>query len=237
MKEFEKYRKGAMSEKELDDFSSKLISAKLDRDLKNHWAQQLSKTHGIERGSNGPKVMNWKRFYPWTLGIAASLLLVALLLPGLWKNQSGDPIALADFYLDLENFSDPSVRGGDTPGDQLRVDARNAFNKGDFKEAISAREKIIASNMAEIQDYFFLGLSYLYNGQAANSLPLFEKTLELAPENEARFAEEATWFVALAHLKTGKVEAGKNALLKILPDDWRYAEAQELLQQLQTKEF
>ncbi len=233
MKDLEKYRKGSMTEEELDHFSGKLIAAKLDQDLKNKWAHQLAGTHGVERGPQGLKRSVWRKFYPWTLGVAASLLLLALVLPGLWKSQKGDPVALADFYLDRENFSDPSVRGGDSPDDQLRVQARNAFNQGQFKEAITFRKKVIASNNADIQDYFFLALSYLNDGQAAKSIPVFEKTLELAPENEARFAQEAAWFIALAHLKTGNPEAGKNALLHIKTNDWRYPEAQTLLRQLE----
>ena len=97
----------------------------------------------------------------------------------------------------------------------------------------STRLELINRTPGDISDEFFLALAYLNNDQATNSIPLFQKTLETAPANDNKFAEESAWFISLAYLKTGNLQAARDALLKIKEDEWRYAESRELLDKLE----
>ncbi|MCB0610753.1 MAG: hypothetical protein H6562_08590 [Lewinellaceae bacterium] len=234
MKDIQKYREGSMSDEELERFTGKMVNLKLDNDLKNKWAGQLAQEHDLVRKPGAGGVFPLKGRLLWGLvSIAASILLITLFLPDLLRPEPRSARELASIYLEKDHLTDPTVRGGDAARDELRSRAQEAFNKGDYKTAIDLRLELINRTPGDISDEFFLALAYLNNDQATNSIPLFQKTLETAPANDNKFAEESAWFISLAYLKTGNLQAARDALLKIKEDEWRYAESRELLDKLE----
>ncbi|HMQ59710.1 MAG TPA: hypothetical protein PKE06_03525 [Flavilitoribacter sp.] len=223
-----------MSDEELERFTGKMVNLKLDNDLKNKWGGQLAEEHTVVREPGNKGFFSLRnKLLLGVVSIAAGILLMILFLPGILSPEPGTMQELAGIYLEKDQLTDPTVRGGNGTQDELRSRAQEAFNKGDFKTAIDLRLQLIQQAPGDISDQFFLALAYLHNEQAANSVPFFKKTLEMAPTNDNRFAEESAWYISLAYLKTGNREAARDALRSIREGDWRYKEAVELLGKLE----
>lgn len=163
------------------------------------------------------------------LKIAASL---ALLVATSWfiYQWSATP-NLDDVYAtNYEKFPNTvyTITRSDTLDNSLERKAFEAYEGDDMKAAITYFEELLAiSNLDYIP--FFLGQSYLKDGQIDQALQQFETIIK----NETDFKSEALWYSALANFKKGDKRTGAKQLqLLIANGNYKKSQAQELIKAL-----
>ena len=167
---------------------------------------------------------------PWNfLKIAASF---AVLLAVSWfiYQWTATPVLDELYASNYEKFPNTvyTITRSDTLDNSPERKAFEAYEGDDMKAAIAYFEELLeVSNLDYIP--FFLGQSYLKDGQTAQALQQFATIIK----NDTDFKSEALWYSALAYLKKGdKSMANKQLQLLILEGNYKKAQAQELLESL-----
>jgi tetratricopeptide (TPR) repeat protein len=92
----------------------------------------------------------------------------------------------------------------------------NSYEKGEFKEAIAGYESVITSTEIKVRGqeekekrtvfyaYYYRAQSYLAIDSAPKAIPDLNKAVKNTPDSHWKF--KVQWYLALALLKTGKVE-------------------------------
>ncbi|MCC6462806.1 MAG: hypothetical protein IT260_20230 [Saprospiraceae bacterium] len=199
-----------MSEKESDQFLNDLIRQKMDRDTKADWAQKLEDQYQISRSDTPLVAQRSTVAYRW-MGIAATLVLLVM---AVWMYRSQDGFQarqLADSFIREEQLPYAGFRKGADAVLEKRMRAVDAYQRKDFNTAIDTWQQLQAQPEFSPDDQFFLGMCYLYNGQAAQALSAFGKHEKMDnPGN--RFVQERQFFSALALIKTGDPNTARSVL-------------------------
>lgn len=222
-----KYKDGSLSKEELEAFTNKFMRAKYDDDRRTRWQRLLGEEHNFMREHAQQAGSTSKRIYLWIGSAAAVGLLIFLWLfaPGISPDSYEQ---LADNYLTEEFYENREDSRGEQDVEQINLQAIFAYNQKDFQTAIERYETIVGRGQANDQHHFFLGLSYLYLDRYDQAILNLRKVPEL--DARSKFIKEHRWFLSLAYLKNKQVEEGKAVLLTIQPGDWKYGEAQVLLE-------
>lgn len=230
MKNLTKYLKGELSEKELDDFTKKLVQAKFDKEKKEQWSRLLEEEHGIKRKADKPKVTP---FSPRFLKAAAAIALIIVALffyPRLVKPSLEQ---LADNYLKYEKFEGRSTRKGADEISLLRMQAMTAYDASKYQEAIGIYNKILELEKNSLDDRFYLALNALYLKKYENAIHYFLEARTMGADGNDRFREEINWFLSLTYLKSGAPEKAKIELAKISVNEWNFEKAQQMLEKME----
>lgn len=202
------YLKGQMSETANDTFTKEIVKDYFDKEnYQKKWGKILAEKHNITatEGSdtkstsdtNKGRRINLTRIIAISISIAASVLVIAyVFFPTAQTNEM-----LAIDAILSEQYNKPVTRGtnaGTSAIDVKRNLAYENYGQRDYANTIPALKEIIDSNEGTEEDHFYLGLSYYYNKQAANSVDHFKYILSL--ENAER-KDAASWFLALAHIE------------------------------------
>ena len=234
MENINKYKQGQFSVEELESFTYDFMRAKYDEDRKDRWQGILANTYGMKREGNPERqVLPFRKIMPW-IGAAAAAILIGLFLVPFDQTITEQTYAqMVDQFLQEDFLDNQSIIKGDQDASQLNIEAILAYNQQDFTTAINKYQAFIATGNASNEQYFFLGMSYLYNEQYADaSLSLQEVT---SNDPSQKFLSEAQWFVALAYLKNEQLTEARSTLLSIETTDWNYEKAQRLLSVLDWK--
>ena len=93
------------------------------------------------------------------------------------------------------------------------------FNTKNYKGAIDLLGSIDIPIEHEEQLLYLKGISLLSIDQTSNA----RSTLNELIRKNSNFKDDASWYIALSHLKDGDIEASRT-ILKNLPPDYIYAE-------------
>jgi tetratricopeptide (TPR) repeat protein len=186
---------------------------------------------------------------PLWAAAAAALVLVALL--AVWWTSRGPersgPVADApsrdvpapaptptpseEALLELAQVAPPAyeetvLRGGE---DTLRQ-AMRLYREGRYGDAIRGLEAAMARNPQADHVIFFLGASYLLDGQTG---PAIDALRIVAERPESPFSEEARFYLAKALIRDRRLEDAKAELEKLASSDGAWAtDARDLLERL-----
>ncbi len=173
----------------------------------------------------------WYSSGPRTWAVAAAVLVLGVVSIVLWANlkYSNGNLSKQFFKEAYPNFS--GVRSKDSiiaPFDQAKI----AFEKGDFQSAINSANNITNDKNDFAAAQFLIGCAWLELGDGKKAVVAFQNVVPT--ENE--YSNRAAYFIALAHLKSGNLEATKSQLLQIIsnPKQPYQEESQILLNQLNT---
>lgn len=120
----------------------------------------------------------------WRLGIAASVLLVAIVL---WLNRD-----TADINSSF-GFQDPGIPVVMSETENYPLyDALTYFGEGDYDTAISKLESLNDRTSDTVR--YYLGASYYYNDENEKALPFLQ---EIADEQSSVFSERAEWLLIM----------------------------------------
>lgn len=228
MIDLNKYKTDSISKEELEEFTDAFMRAKYDDDRKNRWQRMLAGQHNFKRDVPGLQAKPFgRRVFLWAASAAAVGLLIFILMFGPDASVANYE-QLADNYLTEEFYENREDSRGEQDIEQVNLKAVFAYNQKDFETAIAHYETIVSSGQANERHHFFLGLSYLYTERPDAAIVSLLKVPEL--NADSKFIKEQRWFLALAYLKNKQVDQGKDVLLSILPSDWKYQEAQQLLE-------
>ncbi len=232
---FENYLSNELSAEEKTNFEkqlaedSELASAfEIFKDLNLHLGNKFGKSRRIKSFQKNlksiskehfktkkPKVVAFK---PWQYAIAAS---VAILV-GLFVFQNINP--------SFDDYNNPEmatfIERGDV-NENLKL-AQDAFNKKEYKVAITYFEAILKENKSPEIQYFY-AVSLLETDQFQKA----EINLSDLRYGNSIYKNKATWYLALSKLKQKDYKSCKNILLTI-PDDFEdYDQVQQLLNELE----
>lgn len=222
------YKDGKASKEELEEFTNAFMRAKHDYDRKNRWQSMLQLQHDFRRDKIDTEVKPIRRsILMWAASAAA--VVIAFVLWMLAPDTTAVTYEqLADNYLAEEFYENQEDSRGEQDVEQLNLQAIFAYNQKDFETAIGLYENIVQSGQANDRHYFFLGLSYLYLDRYDEAITNLQQVP--AVNSDSKFIKEYRWFLALAYLKNKQVPEGRTLLISIQPNDWKYREAQLLLE-------
>ncbi len=226
--ELKKYKNNTLSASDTEGVEKKMLDALGDREQRQKWNALLA-AEGIERSnakaSEKPSGARTVSMWRYAVGLAASILLVAVV----WQTMGTSRLSssqLADNFIKNEHFESPSVRMGSSDDIKNWADAKNAYRDGNFEKAAQDIEAIPNPNT---EQKFYLGLSYLYQKQAAfdKAAPYFKAVMD----EKGNFKDEARWFYAISLIKMDKKAEAKAILEEILRGGaWKSKEAKELIE-------
>ncbi|MEL6657033.1 MAG: hypothetical protein AAFR36_11335 [Bacteroidota bacterium] len=223
-----KYLDGDMEKDKMERLTTDLVYQQLDPVKKENWREVLRKEHGVERSKKASaRLLSMPRL----IAIAASVaLLITFVL--IFNNKIATPAhqELAQEYITkLPIAGDQSVIRSAEEEDELRLQANEAYVRGDYDTAIQDWESLIASGTATQYDRFYLGASYLRN-EPGNP----QKAVELLTQVEAaELQQEVNWVLSLAYLQLDDIASARPILERIVTEDaFMAAAAAQLLASL-----
>jgi len=164
---------------------------------------------------------NMKRF----IMTAASVVLIAAISFFTLSNNSAP--SMEDLYeanFDTYYNINGQVRGEAQEGNSLTMQAFNAYDRGNFDlAALSFAELVKTDKSAE--NYLYMGLSNL----EANNTEEAIKNLNATINNFDQFTAQASWYLAMAHLKNQDEHAAVSSLVGLTLEDSKYKEQAEAI--------
>lgn len=187
----------------------------------------------------------------WRLAVAAVLTAVALIAVWRATGRAPRPVAppsspatpAADRWRDLvvekapyvEDDADRIVwRGGGKPPERPAKGtfawAMEPYVAGDAREAAARLERRVSAHPNEDRSRFYLGVARLLAGEVAASV----EPLRAVAGARGALAGDASWYLALAHLKSGSEDLARPILLRLASEDGeRGRRARGLLEKLE----
>jgi len=157
-------------------------------------------------------VQKGPRLPRYLIGIAATLLLLAVLIPVILLN--GPAATLPPGQLFAENFSLPTLSEARSTDDQTGVIApwREAYMAGDYQKAVAELKKLLAREdySYKSEAHLYLGLSHLALNEPEPALAAFD---QVSPGSF--YIDEASWYRALTYLKLEETEKARILLTEI----------------------
>jgi len=230
MKQLDQFKNGELSEKELDVLAGKIIRAKFRKEKKNKWTQQLENEHGVIRSEKKIVIQDKYFIGKYIIGIAASIIFIIAAFFIIQGNSSLNSVEIADKYLKENKFPNAMAIKGKNDVSSLELKMEEAYNKDNFLEAIKFGKQLVELDSTHSNNYFFLGLSYLYKEDLQNA----EKyLLEFKQKKKRQFDQESRWFLALTYIKKKDFDKARTELEYIVAHkEWKFKLAKELLEGL-----
>jgi hypothetical protein len=228
MKKLKEYLSGQMNEEQLSDFTEVLVQHKFDQEKRKAWSHILKEQHGLERsGSSSSK----RKKLPLAkiIGIAASFALLIGLSYIIMTPATPEYQRLSQEYIQtLPIMGDPSVIRKDAIDEEvLRLKANEAFVDENFEAAVKSWEALVDNDMANTNDYFYLGISHLRKAKADPAACI--KYLTLVQQSSSSFRQEANWVLSLAYIKSDDIDKARPILEQIVQNKEYMAEKAEAL--------
>jgi tetratricopeptide (TPR) repeat protein len=114
--------------------------------------------------------------------------------------------------------------------DVILENAISAYTKGDFQDASKAFQELVQNDPEDISYQFYLAVANL--GAENNEVAITTFTEIITAENNP-FKEQSQWYLALAYLQNENTENAKKSLKEIQSGQFKYAEAQQILKELE----
>ncbi len=220
---YQNFKRGLLEPKEDEAITRLLIRRTIEDQNRKRWTKELERRHQVHRSLS--KDDNTLRFRRGILLLAACLLAIVLGLSFWPKNKSVQ--SLAHSYLVESLFPNSLIIKGESSMDDLRQQIADQYNLKRYDNVIALSQQILEQQSEQAEDLFFLGLSYLYQGeQSAAAIPHLEKVIQL----KSRFVKESQWFLVLAYIETNQNISARNILEEIVSkEQWPGKDAQILL--------
>lgn len=223
MKLFEKYTRENLTGHELEELSERVLQSHFAEEDKARWTRRLAEEFGVRR--NPVKVKT--AYHRWWIGLAAAI--AGLVVWTIFPSQPNQLQQLTDEMLAVP-FANSEERKSLDSLSELKVAAIAAYNQGDFKTAAARRQQYVdQTTAAGKEDFFYLGISYLYQRPARpkRAVEQLEKAYRFTG---GRYHRETRWFLALAYIKDERYSDARPLLQMIVTDaKWRVEEAMQLL--------
>lgn len=218
-KPFENYDEA--SPEEQDNAAGQAIRHLLDVQYRKQLTQKLEKEYGISAKANKSS-----RITPLRLRRALLIAASVILIVGAYFIFTGDTQSPQQYAMNLvadQQIAHPGNTKGDTYNIENRLLAIEAYQSKDYPKAATYFSNLSSPTS---EDQYFLGLSYLYDKRYTNAALVFQQLTD----DKADLEQEARYFLGLSHLLANDAPAATKALNKIKSNDWKYDEAQKLLQ-------
>ncbi len=88
----------------------------------------------------------------------------------------------------------------------------DAYLKGNYAEALSLFEKMDSYDRQNDNMLFIKSLSLIHTGGLSQAITLLEQIIK---RDQARYIEDALWYLSLSYIKVGSTEKARNVLLQL----------------------
>jgi len=220
-----KYIQGTMSEKELDDLTKTLVKDHFEEsETKEKWKRLLEENYGVNSFENiedwtafkeKKKKSKTKLFYITTLSTMVASLLIFVIFTLNTESHTSNPLdnILEEYYNSPVQYR--NAKGASSISEK-RLLAFDLYNNKDYKSAAKLLETVINKDAFVEDDYFYLGLSYLYQKEAQKSADIFKLILD--QENLQR-KDASTWFLALSLIESKAYPEARKYLNEVM--EWK----------------
>jgi|GEM_PF-3434888 len=222
MSKFNKLIKDQLSPAEEDKLLDEMLSAKFDAELRAKWGAQLKKGHGSKAEKQKRRDKFVRLSIAWRV-VAAAASMAAIWFAVYWISQPGTSAqSFAQNQLEATEILHPGTTKGQNSTETKRALAITAFNQQNYEAAIREFDNIADPTL---EDRFYHGLALLLDQkeEAAGNI------LGILRQEASPYQEEAQWYFALSLVLQEKMEAAKTQLSAIEAQDWKFDQAQELL--------
>lgn len=163
---------------------------------------------------------------------AASVLLIVGV--GFWFFQSNSTpqyLKLTENYLEtVPAYSDTKLSVPGMSIEENEAQAKTAYNKGSYTQAVTFLSNIIATGKATPEHHFFLAISFLHQSPPNNESAITHLLMvrQLSP-NERKL--EVGFQLALAYIRTKQFEPARTEL-RAIDGKYKTAEVRQLLSEI-----
>jgi len=219
-----KFSDSEFSQQEENQYLEELYSRQYTKKQKKAYADKLEKEYNLSRTISTTKntKKNKLRFISVFSAIAACAMLFYLALGS--NNTSLNDLVNTEMHQSI--YKNREITRGDISSSEVRNQAIAAYNEGDTQLAIAAYEKLTDKTS---EDYFFEGMSYMYNKEYEQALSMFSKV----DSESFNFKTEMNWFSALCYLQIGEDQKATELLNGM--NGWKQTEAQKILKAIKKK--
>lgn len=232
----EKYLYKELSEAEIQEFEQRMdndtdfaeeveLRSVIFAKTKSDFKQQLKAAHQKAQENPAPKPIAKRTPLFYFKRIAAVLILGALIFVLSRYIGTSDPMNLVDSQIAQKHDAPQSSRGQNDIVVAWKV-AIDTYKEDNYEATINEIEKIKEPNT---EQQFYLGLAYLYNKNYDKSITQFESIIQ---QNNINYSPTSKWYISLAYLKNNQAQKAKEYLEQIVKGDWKYEDAQKLLDNL-----
>lgn len=169
-----------------------------------------------------------RNLFPW---IAAAVLIAALIALLFWKNNTSTPAQPDELYASYFKAYELQLAQRNQ-GDEQLLQLEQLYNDKQYEKAFPIFNSLINTNNPPSQLQLGAGISKLGLQQPAEALPYFEAIIK---SNDLLYKDHATWYAALAYIKTKDLAKAKQLLTSLAKNKSadHHKEAVELLTKLQ----
>ena len=191
------------------------------KDVDKNWGAKKDEKKGVAR------TINFRR----VIAIAATVLLLVMAYQMFFTG--GGTISNEQLFAD--NFQPYqmllSQRGiSEEEKNVLLENAITAYSKNDFQGASEAFQQLSKSEPDDITYQFYLAVAQL---GAKNNDAAINVFSQISSTENNPFKEQSQWYLGLAYLQKGDVENAKKSFTEIQSGQFKYNEAQQVLQEFE----
>ena len=224
----QEYAHPNLSESELDILDTQLIQACLQQEYQQilHTKTRLTqlrqskKTVGFSF-STAPRPIVWRL-------AAVSVLMFGVL--GWFQTQSvtqPEYLVLTHQYL-----AAPAPHAAQKKGENIEVEAKNAYQRNKFSEAAQLFKTLIDSKQADETSYFYGAMAHLFQ-QKPDYQIVINYLLYLKNQGGGYEMDKTLWYLSLAYIEAGQLVEAQNTLkILISRGNFNIEPAQKLLKSL-----
>jgi len=224
-----KYLNNQLSETEEEQLIKDLLKVKFDQEYHRHWSNLL-KEQGIQR--NDPEQRQSSHSQGTVSKLQKLLALAAMLTVFLLAWQFLKPASLSEklaSHLQKSKPIVPVVRLNNEIVENKWEKTRQAYQEENYVVAAQNIEDSLEEENGTVEQYYYLGLAYLYQKPAKADLAI-RNLLKARENNPLRFKQELQWYLGMAYLHQKDWSKAKEELQPLVDTkDWNAKEAAQLL--------
>jgi len=190
---------------------SKDLKAAMRANLRDELKAELEEVEAeVNTKSNIGKVFSIRHWW------AAAACIALIIFAGLYLISDSKPdnsSLFASYFEPFDNVVFPINRSNENDNSLvLEREAYKEYEAGNYEKAIILFKNMKANLPLNLDNDFYLAISYLGMGDAPNAMPILE---DLSDKNDFRFKKQAEWYLALTYLQIGESEKAKKVFYKI----------------------
>lgn len=173
-----------------------------------------------------------RRFLPFLLKIAASLLILIIPIYFLFQTTSNPEQLFAQSFQAIPSAIPQSgIDRGEHASQEAQHKALALYEQEKYSEAIPVFESYLENQEANTPVRFYYGISLLAEQKAHQSIEQFERVFQESTNHA--YQRSAQWYQALAYLLLNQKQNARAILEELTQKDGDFhEEAQELIEQL-----
>ena len=165
----------------------------------------------------------------WLIGIAATLLLLAISFYVFTNKAASPEEVFLTYYEPYPNIISPMERSGESQPTVLT--ALDYYEQENYSAAIEAFEANLVETLSQPAQRFYYALSLISSGNSTSAIPHLKELTHLGDHS---FLHQSQWYLGLAYLKNKETEQARQVFDELKNTDTPYSKtAEAILEELE----